>query len=93
VTLTCETLAKLVNFDRITQLLGSTVAEIVQCGEPILLANLTTRPRRLAFCDVRCDITLFAGVGTVVAAAFVGGRPGVLRQYSVRCENLTATCR
>ena len=35
-------------------------AEIVQCGEPILLENFTTRSRLPALCDAVCDITLFA---------------------------------
>jgi hypothetical protein len=51
----------------------------VQPEEPISLANLSTRPRRPAFCDVACDITFFAREAGFATAAVVGSGSDVSR--------------
>src|ERR1700681_2894671 len=58
------------------------VAEIVQCGEPFLPANSSTRPRRAANCDVNCDVTLFARTRVLATATVFLGDANALPRRS-----------
>jgi hypothetical protein len=67
-----ETLANLSITGHLRRFLDQPVAEIVQCGEPLFLANFSTLPPQSTFCDVGCDITDFSSD----AAAFATGDGG-----------------